>query len=95
MRSIPAGIHVTMSSQARPAATTRTQVVADLFDALEGLLIAYHALPEQDRAQRWSGDADRITGLVARHLAAARTRLSSTFAPSTDEKIETPTGPPG
>lgn len=67
-----------MSSSARPAANARTAAVADLFDALEGLLIAYHALPDSDRAQRWSGDADRITGEVARHLGTARSRLERT-----------------
>jgi hypothetical protein len=73
-----------MSSPARSAANTRAATVADLFDALEGLLISYHALPDDDRTARWSGDADRITGEIARHLGAARTRLASTFAPACD-----------
>ena len=78
---MPARIHSDMSSPARSAANARSAAVADLFDALEGLLIAYQALPDEDRAQRWSGDADRITGEIARHLGTARSRLASTFAP--------------
>jgi len=70
-----------MSSPARSAANARSAAVADLFDALEGLLIAYNALSDEDRAQRWSGDADRITGEVARHLGTARSRLASTLVP--------------
>ena len=71
-----------MTSQAGAARRTRTShdarsaAVAELFDALEGLLIAYHALPDGERTQRWSGDADRITGEVARHLCTARSRLA-------------------
>jgi hypothetical protein len=57
----------------------RSSAVAELFDALEGLLIAYQALPDEDRAQRWAGDADRITGEVARHLCTARTRLARSY----------------
>lgn len=64
---------VPSSQQAREAA------VAELFGALEGLLIAYQALPDEDRARRWSGDADRITGEVARHLCTARTRLARSY----------------
>lgn len=81
-----------MSSPARSASNARTAAVADLFDALEGLLISYHALSDEDRAQRWSGDADRITGEIARHLGTARTRLSSTFAPPVCPKVEEPLG---
>ncbi len=73
MTSPAGGDHRTRSLQ-----QARSSAVAELFDALEGLLIAYQALPAADRAQRWSGDADRITGEVARHLCAARTRLART-----------------
>jgi hypothetical protein len=71
-----------MSSQAdaarraRMSHDARSAAVAELFDALEGLLISYHALPDGERTQRWSGDADRITGEVARHLGVARSRLA-------------------
>ena len=68
-----------MTSPAGAAAQARSSAVAELFDALEGLLIAYQALPDEDRAQRWSGDADRITGEVARHLCAARSRLARSY----------------
>lgn len=78
-----------MSSPVRSAPNARSAAVADLFDALEGLLISYQALPDdEDRAQRWSGDADRITGEIARHLGTARTRLASTFAPPEPVKVE-------
>jgi hypothetical protein len=63
----------------QPAQQARSAAVAELFDALEGLLIAYQALPDDERAQRWSGDADRITGEVARHLCTARTRLARSY----------------
>ena len=66
----------------------RTAAVADLFAALEGLLISYSALPDEDRERRWSGDADRITGEVARHLGTARTRLGSTVAPPAAVRVE-------
>jgi hypothetical protein len=72
-----------MSSLARTALNPRSAAVAELFDALEGLMVAYHALPEHERAQQWSADADRITGDVGRHLSTARTRISSTFVPRT------------
>ncbi len=84
-----------MSSPARSASNARTAAVADLFDALEGLLISYQALPDEARAQRWSGDADRITGEIARHLGTARTRLASTFAPATDTRVGEHTRPGG
>jgi hypothetical protein len=70
-----------MTSPAGAAAQARSSAVAELFDALEGLLIVYQSLPTEDRDRRWSGDAERITGEVARHLCAARTRISSTFGP--------------
>jgi hypothetical protein len=63
----------------QPSQQARSAAVAELFDALEGLLIAYQALPDEDRAQRWAGDADRITGEVARHLCTARTRLARSY----------------
>jgi len=38
-------------------------------------MIGYRLSPEAERVQRWSADAERITGEVARHLCAARTRI--------------------
>ena len=77
----PAGAErqIRSSQQIPSSQLARSAAVAELFDALEGLLIAYQALPEEDRARRWSGDADRITGEVARHLCTARTRLARTY----------------
>lgn len=37
----------------------------------------YQSSPEGERVQRWSKDAERITGEVARHLAIARARIST------------------
>ncbi len=61
----------------------RSAAIAELFNALEALMVAYHALPEGHRREQWSADADRITGDVARHLSTARARISSTFSPRT------------
>jgi hypothetical protein len=79
------GIHYPVSTvskaTARTTAPTRTGVrsaaVADLFGALEDLMIHYGTLPEDERAARWSADADRITGEIARHLHSARRRISA------------------
>ncbi len=57
----------------------RSTAIADLFGALEGLLINYQAVPEAERNRRWSADADRITGEVARYLNAARVRIAHTI----------------
>jgi hypothetical protein len=57
-------------------ATPRYAAIAALFTALETLISDYQSAPEHERVQRWSDDADRITGEVARHLAIARARLS-------------------
>jgi hypothetical protein len=59
------------------AADARSAAVADLLDALEDLTAAYRALPEAERVHRCSADADRITAEVARHLFAARGRLTA------------------
>jgi len=56
-------------------AAARHDAVAELFEALEALMIGYRLSPEAERVQRWSADAERITGEVARHLCAARTRI--------------------
>jgi hypothetical protein len=55
--------------------TARHAAVAELFDALEALLILYKSVPEADRVEEWSAQAERITGELGRHLHAARSRL--------------------
>jgi hypothetical protein len=57
--------------------TSRYVAIAALFTALEKLISDYKSSPEDQRVQRWSEDAERITGEVARHLAIARARISS------------------
>jgi hypothetical protein len=56
--------------------TSRYVAIAALFAALEELMSDYQSSPEGERVQRWSKDAERITGEVARHLAIARARIS-------------------
>ena len=60
----------------------RSAAVGDLFSAIETLMITYQALPEVERNQQWSIDAERITGEIGRHLSVARVRLSSSFVSS-------------
>jgi hypothetical protein len=60
-----------------PGPSSRSSAVGELFAALEGLMIAYHALPDGEREQRWATDAELITGAVALHLSTARTRISA------------------
>jgi uncharacterized membrane protein len=57
--------------------TSRYVAIAALFAALEELMSDYRSSPEDERVQRWSEDAERITGEVARHLAIARARIST------------------
>jgi hypothetical protein len=57
--------------------TSRYVAIAALFTALEELMCDYHSSPEGECVQRWSEDAERITGEVARHLAIARARIST------------------
>ena len=57
--------------------TSRYVAIAALFEALEELMSDYRSSPEGERVQRWSEDAERITGEVARHLAIARARIST------------------
>ena len=61
------------------AENARSAVIADLLDALADLTTSYRDLPDPDRVGRCTEDADRITAEVARHLFAARTRLSSAY----------------
>jgi hypothetical protein len=60
----------------------RGAAIADLFTGLEEILFAYQFLPEAERRRRLAADADRITGEIARRLAATRTRLSPSFDPA-------------
>jgi hypothetical protein len=60
-----------------PQSPSRYAAVAALFAALEKLIDDYRSLPESEHVRRWSEDADRITGEVARDLAIARARISA------------------
>ncbi|MCW0214510.1 MAG: hypothetical protein OJJ54_14215 [Pseudonocardia sp.] len=62
-----------------PTATARSAAIADLLDALEGVVGSYRDLPERERARRCSAEAERITGELALLLSTTRSRLSSTF----------------
>lgn len=53
----------------------RHAAVAQLLDAVEAMLILYRSVPESDRVEEWSARAERITGELACHLHAARSRL--------------------
>jgi hypothetical protein len=67
-----------MAERGTPKHTTSRYVtIAALFAALEELMSDYQSSPEGERVQRWSEDAERITGEVARHLAIARARIST------------------
>jgi hypothetical protein len=57
--------------------TPRSRAIGDLFTALEDLMISYNALPATERAERWTTDADKITGEIARQLASTRRRLAA------------------
>jgi hypothetical protein len=56
---------------------SRYVAIAAFFTALEELMSDYRSSPQDERVQRWSEDAERITGEVARHLAIARARIST------------------
>ncbi|WP_181782575.1 hypothetical protein [Pseudonocardia pini] len=82
-------LSVTQAANARSAASTdlsvtqaanaRSAAIAELLDALDELSASYRGLPESERVDRCTEDADRITAEVARHLFTARTRLSSAY----------------
>jgi hypothetical protein len=57
--------------------TSRYVAIADFFTALDELMRNYQLSSEADRVKRWSDDAERITGEVARHLAVARVRIAA------------------
>lgn len=61
---------------ATATAAARHDAVAELFAALQTLLVDYRSPSEAGNVQSWNEDAERITGEVARHLCAARTRIS-------------------
>jgi hypothetical protein len=67
-----------MAEQDAPRhSTSRYVAIADLFTALDGLMSNYQSSSEGERVKRWSDDAERITGEVARHLAVARVRIAA------------------
>jgi hypothetical protein len=70
-----------MSSAPAPGPGSRSAAVADLFAALEGLLISYQALPDAEREGRWDAEAELITGAVALHLSTARSRIAAGSRP--------------
>jgi hypothetical protein len=57
----------------------RAAAVAELFTALDGLMISYQLVPDDERESCWTADAERITGEISRLLATARARLSPGF----------------
>jgi len=65
--------------------TSRYVAIADLFTALDELMSNYHSSSEGERVKRWSDDAERITGEVARHLAVARVRIAAVPRHEPDE----------
>jgi hypothetical protein len=70
------GINNQVNTDVPTRTAARTAAISDLFAALEDLMIHYGTLPEAERRSNWSADADRITGEIARHLHAARHRIS-------------------
>lgn len=73
-------MHVSATPTTRSSAA-RSAAIEDLFQALDRLMTTYQALPQIERTERWSADADRITGEIARHLHGARRRVSANAAP--------------
>ncbi len=54
----------------------RSVAIAELFDVLEGLLLAYRVLPDADRDDLGSTAANQITAEVGLHLNIARNRVA-------------------
>jgi hypothetical protein len=75
------GTNETMTRLPASGPSSRSAAVGDLFAALEGLLISYQALPEAEREQRWTDEAELITGAVALHLSTARGRIAARSRP--------------
>jgi hypothetical protein len=77
-----------LAASLNTAATARHDAVAELFDALEALMFVYQSPSEAERVQCWSADAERITGEIARHLGAARTRIAQRPHPAPHPRAE-------
>src|SRR6185312_630568 len=74
-----------------PHSPARYAAVTALFTALQELMDDYRSPPDSEHLTRWSGDAERITGEIARHLAIARARISA--APWHDaQRVRRPRG---
>jgi hypothetical protein len=65
--------------------TSRYAAVAALFAALSALIDDYQATPDHEHAERWSRDAERIIGEVARQADMARARLAAAIPPPRTE----------
>jgi hypothetical protein len=69
-----------VSTQAGATGTeSRHAAIGDLLDALEEIVVFYRSIPAADQPQRWSNDAELVTGDVARKLSKARKRLVATI----------------
>jgi hypothetical protein len=88
------GTNETMTRLPASGPSSRSAAVGDLFAALEGLLISYQALPEGEREQRWTDEAELITGAVALHLSTARSRIAARSRPRPVPVPPLPTQPP-
>lgn len=66
-----------MTASVTSAATARVEAITDLLRSLEGLVVEYAALPDDERADRLDRNADRITGEIGRKLHVARVRLAT------------------
>ena len=87
---IPVRYQRHMTTLVDPGAAARHAAVTELFEALHGLMTVYESVPEDQQPARWAADAERITGQVGRHLAAARGRLSTTFSITADPLADPP-----
>ncbi|MCO1660660.1 hypothetical protein [Pseudonocardia humida] len=84
-----------MTRPPAPGPSGRAAAVGDLFAALEGLLISYQALPDEQRDTRWDAEAELITGAVALHLSTARGRIAARSVPSAPPRaVPAPTDRP-
>ena len=70
-----------MSAFIASPATARAGVITDLLRSVENVVVAYAALPDEERADRLAQDADRITGEISRQLHVARVRLAASPRP--------------
>jgi hypothetical protein len=58
---------------------SRHAAIADLLDGLEEIVVFYRSIPAGDQVQRWSDDAELVTGDLARQLSKARKKLFATI----------------